>query len=206
MENEQEAKPKKKYFDNISVGNRTKQEIYFAEDHDKNQLCELFMQKNSDKRTVIITKSKKKANELASFFKEKNREVVAVHGNSRKEDLEKISLQFNTKEINILITTELIFFTLELKDIELIINFELPFEIQNYFKTLLYVDEIGTAVSFVSSQEEKMVDLLELMMKYNIPQLEIEAFKHTPLPKQTTSKKEKNRKPRHKKKSKRNKD
>ena len=199
MNEEIEEQPtKKKYYDYISVGNRTKQEVYFVEEHDKHQLFELFIQKNPNKKTVIITKSKRKADELTAYLRTKAIIATTIHGNHRKEQIEKTAISFNNGEINLLITTEMILFSLELQNIEMIINYNLPLQPENYFKSLRYVDEIGSSISFVNAEDEKILDIIELMMKYNIPQIEIEEFEHTPLPK--TIKKDKVKKPRHKKK------
>ena len=189
--------PKKKYYDYISVGNRTKQEVYFVEQHDKHQMFELFIQKNLNKKIVVITKSKNKADELASFLRTKAILTTTIHGNYRKEQIEKAKIAFNEGEEKLLITTETIFFSLELQNIEMIINYDLPFHVENYFKTLRYVDEVGESISFVSYEDEKILDIIEIMMKYSIPQIEIEEFEHTPLPKRV--KKDKVKKARHKK-------
>ena len=192
-----EEKTKKKYYDYISVGNRTKQEVYFVEQHDKHQMFELFIQKKPNKQTVVITKSKRSADELQSFLRTKAILATAIHGNHKTEEIEKAKIAFNEGEIQLLITTEVIFFSLELLNIEMIINYDLPFQVENYFKTLRYVDEVGESISFVSYEDEKTLDIIELMMKYSIPQIEIEEFEHTPLPK--LIKKDKVKKPRHKK-------
>jgi len=192
-----QEQPKKKYYDYISVGNRTKQEVYFVEQHDKHQMFELFIQKNPNKQTVVITKSKRKADELVAFLRTKAIVAKTVHGNHKKEEIEKTKIAFNDGDIQLLITTEIIFFSLELQKIEMIINYDLPLQVENYFKTLRYVDEVGISISFISYEDEKTLDIIELMMKYNIPQLEIEEFEHTPLPK--INKKDKRKKPRHKK-------
>ncbi len=203
--NDEQPKAKKKYYDYISVGNRTKQEVYFVEPHDKTTMFELFYKEEPLKSTVVLTKSKRSADELTAFLKTKNINAITIHGNHRKEQIEKAALAFNSGEVDILITTDKIFDLLELKDIKTVLNYELPFEPESYFKTLRYVDEIGQSISFVSSQDEKMLDILEYMMKYDIPQLEIDAFKHTALPKKDF-KKDKVKKPRHKKQRKQKKE
>jgi superfamily II DNA/RNA helicase len=119
-----------------------------------------------------------------------------IHGNHRISQIQETVEKFNKNEIKLLITTSKIYETMELEGIERILHYELPFEPEDYFKTLRAVDETGESILFVSVDEEKMLETLELMMKYDIPQFEIESFTHTPLPKQEKNKK---KKPRHKK-------
>jgi len=193
---EESLEPQKKYYDYISVGNRTKQAVYFVEQHDKLIHFELFLQENPSLRTVVICKSKKVADVLGSYLKEKEISATVIHGNHRVSQMEEASSAFNKNSIPLLITTSKIYETLALENIERILNYELPFEPESYFKTLRAVDETGESILFVNADDEKMLETLELMMKYTIPQLEIETFTHSALPKTDKSKK---KKPRHKK-------
>ncbi len=193
---EETPKPKKKYYDYISVGNRTKQVVYFVEQHDKPVHFDLLLKNNTYTNMVVICKSKKTADELASYLDDKDIKASIIHGNHRKEQSEKIALAFNDNEIDILITTDMILHTLELKNIKTVLNYDLPFAFESYFKTLRYVDEVGESISFVNIDDEGMLDTIEFVMKYDIPRKELEEFEHTPLPKVVKAKK---KKPRHKK-------
>jgi len=193
---EESSKPVKKYYDYISVGNRTKQVVYFVEQHDKPVHCELFLTENPSLPTVVICKSKKSADLLGTYLEGKNILNIVAHGNHRASQIEDAANTFNTEENALLITTSKIYETLELNKVQRVINYELPFEPESYFKTLRCVDEVGESILFVSSDEENMLETLELMMKYDIPHSEIDSFEHTPLPKTENKKK---KKPRHKK-------
>lgn len=192
---EEIIKPTKKYYDYISVGNRTKQVVYFVEQHDKLVHLELFLEEYPETQAVIIVKSKKNADTLGDFLKEKKRKASVIHGNHRVSQHQDAQNAFNSNEISFLVTTSKIYETLELTELKSVINYDLPFEPEDYFKTLRAVDEVGESISFVNSDDEKMLDLIELMMKYETPKEEIEAFTHTPLPQKDKSKQ---KKPRHK--------
>jgi len=194
---EESEQPVKKYYDYISVGNRTQQVVYFVEQHDKPTHLELYLKEFGASKTVLFTKSKKTADALGSFLKTKELEATVIHGNHRASQLEDAAKAFNQGEINLLITTNKIYETLELEDIKTTLNYDLPQEPEHYFKSLRAVDEVGKAISFVNVEDEKMLETVEFMMKYDIPQEEIEAFTHTQLPK--SQKKDKTKKPRHKK-------
>ena len=193
---EESLKPVKKYYDHISVGNRTKQVVYFVEQHDKPVHCELFLNENPSLKTVVICKNKKSADLLGSYLKDKTIPNIVVHGNHRASQIEDAANLFNKDETTLLITTSKIYENLELHGLQRVINYELPFEAGSYFQTLRDVDEVGESILFVSSDEEDMLETLEHMMKHAIPQSEIESFTHTPLAKTDKTKK---KKPRHKK-------
>lgn len=187
----------KKYYDYISVGNRTKQVVYFVEQHDKITHFELFFKENTSSKTVVLVKSKKTADAVGDYLKTTEIKATVIHGNHRTSQILDAAEAFNSAEIDILVTTNKIYESLELTDVKRILNFDLPQEPEHYFKSLRAVDEVAEAISFVNFEDEKMLERLEFMMKYDIPQEELEAFTHTQLPK--TTKKDKTKKPRHKK-------
>lgn len=190
---------KKKYYDNVNVGKRTKQVVYFSEQQDKAAMFEQFLKNTNKKQTVVVTKSKRRADELSKYLNAKDIKAVAIHGNSRTEQIEETAKLFNSAELGILITTDKILQSLELINIRTIINYDLPSEHEDYFSRLILVDEIGESISFVSEQEEGYLAMIEIRLKNEIPQEELEGFVPTVSDKVAHSVKEKKKKPRHRK-------
>jgi len=191
-------KEMKKYYDHISVAKRTSNKVYFVAQHDKNGMLDLVLKDMGTKQIIIIAKSKKVADELYFYLKESGHKVLAAHGNHKPEIVKERIETFNKTEINILITTDMILQANELENIGVILNYDLPFKPENYFKSMRLVDEIGECISFVSADEEKILALIELMLKMEVPEAIMDGFEPTPFSK---TYKEKKKKPRHKKKS-----
>lgn len=194
---EESTQSTKKYYDYISVGNRTKQVGYFVQQHDKNRMFEELLKTTSEKQILVLVKSKKSADSLMKQLKEKEMKVLSVHGNHRTSQIEDAQLLFNTKEIKILITTDRILETMTLTGVEVLVNYDLPLEAPDYFKRLRLVDEIGEGISLIDPEDERMLATIELMMKCEMTELELESFEHTN--RATSSPKDKTKKPRHKK-------
>ena len=199
MSEKEKKASKKKYFDNVSIGKRTKQTVYFSLKHDKAAMFEMFLENNEIKQTVVLTKSKRSADELNSYLKDKNINTTVVHGNHRTEQIEESAKAFMESDIKILISTDMILKSLELTNIEVIINYELPIQAAEYFVRLAYVDEVGQAVSFVSPEEESTLATIEFMMKNEMTELEFKDFLRTEAPLKNTTNKDKKKKLRHKK-------
>ena len=194
---QEENKPaEKKYYDFISVAKRTTQNVYFVAQHDKNSMFELLLKNSDKKQTVVVTKSKKNADELASYLKSKEINAVSIHGNHRAEQINDARLSFSVGETTTLITTDMILKSMELTNIERIISYDLPLVPQEYFSRLKLVDEVGESISFVSSDEEATLEAIEFLMKCEMKELELEGFSPTSAPK----KEKKKKKPRHSKK------
>ncbi|EDZ62554.1 protein containing DNA/RNA helicase C-terminal domain [Sulfurimonas gotlandica GD1] len=194
-------KPRKRYFDNVSVGKRTKQVVYSCEQHDKAAMFEQFIKNSESKQTAVLVKSKRNADALSAYLKTKDIQAPAIHGNLRIQQIEEAGKAFNASEINIIITTDMILKSLELTNIQRIVNYDLPIQQEEYFIRLAYVDEVGEAISFVAPDEEGMLQIIEFKMKLEIPEEEIAGFIPTEISeKDSKSQKNQKKKPRHRKK------
>jgi len=194
---EEQSKPKKKYYDYASVGNRTAQRAYFVQTHDKNRMFIELLKDFSEKRILLIAKSKRAADGLMEYLSAKNITALCIHGNHRASQIEEAASAFNAKKANILITTDRILEKLTLEDIQALVNYDLPLEASEYFKRLILVDEIGESISFIDPEDEAVLTKIEFMMKTEMSEVEIENFQHTQSP--SKIKKDKTKKPRHKK-------
>ena len=186
---------KKKYYDNVNLGKRTKQVVYLAQQQDKAAMFEFYIKNSEKKQTVVIVISKRRADELCSYLNSHDIKAAVIHGNHRKEQIDKEAEEFNTCTTNILITTDKILQSLELKNIETIINYDLPPEHEDYFSRLILVDEVGESISFVSPEEEGYLAVIEIRLKNEIPQEELKGFE--PTGNEAHSTKEKKNKQRH---------
>lgn len=193
----------KRYYDYVSVGKRTKQVAYSVEQHDKTAMFEQFIKNSDKKQTVVIARSKRNADALNKYLQEKDITSTVIHGNNRAEQIEEAGKAFNASEINIIITTDMILKSLNLTNIEQIVSYDLPLKAEEYFVRLRYVDEVGESISFVSIDEEKVLETIEFMMKQEMPQEEVTNFSPTPAPqgKRLGQRfKDQKKKPRHSKK------
>lgn len=189
----------KKYYDHVSIAKRTKQVAYFVAQHDKTALFEQWLKNNAKKRIVILTKSKRTADDMSKYLSSKSILATPIHGNHRVEQKEEASRAFSTAKINIIITTDMILKSLNLAKIEVIVNYDLPQAPDEYFVRLRHVDEIGEAISFVSNDEKSTLEMIELMMKQEMPKEKLKDFTPTPPPqsnKPAQNPKDKKKKPR----------
>ena len=194
---EANTKTTKKYYDYISVGNRTKQVAYFVQQHDKNRMFSELLKTFTKKQILVLVKSKKSADKLMEYLKEKGITSLAIHGNHRASQIQDAQTSFNDKTTKILITTDRILDLFTLTDVQTVVNYDLPLDAPDYFKRLRLVDEIGESILLIDPEDEKTLATIELMMKCETVEVELENFEHTNRPSQAI--KDKTKKPRHKK-------
>ena len=186
------------YYDQRSVALRTTQSIYFVQEHDKMAMLDLLLEEHKKKQIVIVTKSKKKADNLSELLNQKGLKTKAVHGNHRESQQQESAKDFNLKNITILITTDKILQTLVLENIALILSHDLPEMAQDYYNRLALMKELGLGIALVSLQDEPLLLDIEYNMKAEIEEKTLESFVETAMP-TAKNKKDRSRKPRHRK-------
>ena len=104
--------------------------------------------KNStDKQIVIVTKSKRRADELTTYLRTQDIKIAAIHGNHRVSEIRAATKAFNSYALNILVTTDMILQSLDLSKIQQVINYDLPTESRYYISRLGYLMERGVSTS-----------------------------------------------------------
>jgi len=190
---------KKIYYDPLSVARRTKQKVYFVAQHDKMAMLKQLLKEGVFKQTVIVTKSKRNADEVSRFLIDLDFKAICIHGNHRAEDKNAALKAFNSGDTEILITTDMILQSLELGTVSLMLGYDLPLETEHYLNRLGYLQEVGESISFVSPEDEQLFSSIEHVMKIEIPEEELQGFLPTPFNEKIliSSQKDKKKKPRH---------
>ena len=197
---EQTDTPKEKiYYDQRSVALRTKQNLYFVQEHDKPSMLELLLNDYKNMQVVIVVKSKKKADELSAFLISKEFKAVSIHGNHRASQQTENATKFNLGTLNIIITTNMIFKTLALENIKLVVSYNLADTPQDYYTHLAFMKEMGEAIAFVSPEDEPLLSDIEFNMKAEIEEKTIEGFIASETPQTVSKSKNAKKKPRHRK-------
>jgi ATP-dependent RNA helicase RhlE len=198
---EQIDTPKEKiYYDQRSIALRTTQSIYLVKQHDKTSMLGLLLNDYKEMQVVIVVKSKKKADALSLFLNSKEFKAMAVHGNHREVQQKESAIKFNEGSLNIIITTDMILKTLELKNIKLVLSHDLLEDAQDYYNRLALMKELGVAVALVSPEDEGLLRDIEINMKAEIEEKTLEGFVATETPPYIAKiKKDRKKKPRHSK-------
>jgi len=198
---EQKDTPKEEiYYDQRSVALRTTQGIYFVKEHDKVSMLGLLLNDYKEMQVVIVVKSKKKADALGASLSSKEFNATSVHGNHRQEQQQEVARKFNLGSLHIIITTDMILKKLALENIKLVVSYDLPDDMQEYYNRLAFMKELGVGIALVSPEDEPFLTDIEYNMKKEIEEKVLEDFVATAAPThKAKTKKDRTKKPRHRK-------
>ena len=188
------------YYDPISVAQRTKQKLHLVNTQDKKEILLHLIKSYEEVHAVVITKTKREADALSTYLNAQEIPTVSLHGSKRAEQNEISAKAFESSEVTVLITTDMILQSLTLSNISHLISYDLPNDPEYYLSRMACLKEQGEAVTFVSEDEEVALLDIERVMRHEIPEEQIEGFVPTPASQRSVEPtKEKKKKPRHRK-------
>ncbi len=116
-------------------------------------------------RFIIYVNSKRRGEELDRFFKENKFSSLLIHGDMSKYDQKETIKQFKSGQIKCLISTDLLSRGIDIQQLSLVINFDLP----NSENTATYIHRIGRtgrfgktglAISIVTTREKNQLGII----------------------------------------------
>jgi len=166
----------KQYNDPISVAKRAKQKVYPCSQGDKNAMLEQIIRSMDKAQAVVVIKTKRAADALSAYLQTRDINAISVHSNKGKQVCEAGAIAFNEGDVQVLITTDMILQSLELKGIDNLLGYDLPSEPEHYLSRLGRMSEEGEAISLLSKEEETLLFLIERTMRQEIVTEELEGF------------------------------
>lgn len=190
----------REFNDPASISNRTAQIVHPITQNEKSSALAYIIKKNSDGQAIVITKTKKSADMLYKFLKEQGINVEVAHGNSRSDKKEEFINAFRRGDLNIFITTDMILQSSGLDDADCIISYDLPMAAEQYIERLKSLNKNGLSIILYAHNDEKNLANIEWLIKCEIEQQEIEGYLPSAYSdEEIIVKKDKIKKPRHKK-------
>lgn len=151
------------------------QSAYICYEGQKMAIIQELFDKPSAKKTIIFSSSKQKVKDLAHALKRMKMNVAAMHSDLEQEQRESVMLDFKNNKINILVATDIVARGIDIDDIGLVINFDVPHDPEDYIHRIgrtARANADGAAITFVCTAEQgKFHHIEEFIEKdiYKIP-------------------------------------
>ncbi|MGC8941540.1 MAG: DEAD/DEAH box helicase [Sulfurihydrogenibium sp.] len=156
--------------DEITV-EKIKQIIYRVDPKNKFSKLIQILSENDAEKTIIFTQTKLEADELAEKLKEEGFNVSAIHGDFSQKKRETVLHNFRTGKLKILVATDVAARGLDIKGVELVINYSLPRDAESYIHRIGRTGRAGkegTAISIATPSEDKFLENILKKTKANI--------------------------------------
>jgi len=126
-------------------------------------LCDLY-EAISITQAVIFCNTRRRVDELQKHLKDKSFTVSALHGDMDQKTRDCIMREFRTGSSRVLITTDLLARGIDVQQVSLVINFDLPKNRENYIHRIGRSGRFGrkgVAINFVTTETERIMKDIE---------------------------------------------
>lgn len=151
------------------------QSAYICYEAQKMAIVEELFSKSPGKKTIIFSSSKQKVKDLAYALKRKKLNVAAMHSDLEQDQRESVMLDFKNGKIDMLVATDIVARGIDIDDIALIINYDVPHDPEDYIHRIgrtARANADGVAITFVCETEQGKFHRIEEFIEkeiYKIP-------------------------------------
>ena len=143
---------------------RIEQFYYTVEEHDKFDLLNRILYTQRPDLSIVFCDTREKVELLVRQMKAQGHRCRGLHGGMEQRDRLTTMQSFKCGEFPLLIATDIAARGIDIEALSLVINYDMPFEKEKYVHRIGRtgrVDNEGTAITFVSACEHKMLQEIE---------------------------------------------
>lgn len=151
------------------------QTAYICYETQKLGIIESLFSEQQPERVIIFASSKQKVKEVTKSLKRMKLNVGEMHSDLDQSQREEIMHEFRNSRINILIATDIVARGIDIDDIRLVINYDVPHDSEDYVHRIgrtARANNDGCAITFVSETEQTRFKQIENFLGkdiYKIP-------------------------------------
>ncbi len=153
-----------------------KHEVFIIRKSEKVRLLDSLLETYSEETTLIFSRTKHGAKKIARDVRYMGHSATEIHGN-RSQAQRKAALDgFTDGRFRVMIATDIAARGIDVKDITLVINFDLPDDLENYVHRVGRTGragKTGKAISFVLPEQRSELRRVERLIKQALPILTI---------------------------------
>lgn len=136
-------------------------------------LCDLYDTLNIA-QAVIFCNTRRKVDWLTDRMKQKDFVVSSTHGDISQQERDVILSEFRTGASRVLITTDLLARGIDVQQVSLVINYDLPRNLENYIHRIGRSGRFGrkgVAINFITNDDVKSLRELEEFYHTQVPEM-----------------------------------
>jgi len=128
----------------------------------------------SIKQSIIYCNNRKKVEDLVANLNEYKISMICLHGDMPQSERDRIMKEFSSGSARILITTDLLARGIDLQQLSLVINYDIPNNRENYIHRIGRTGRFGrkgVALNFITDKDESLLTDIEQFYNTTISEL-----------------------------------
>jgi ATP-dependent RNA helicase RhlE len=162
-----------------SIADNLTQVLYPVDQSRKADLLIHLIRRDSMEQVLVFTRSKVGASRLASYLDRRGVSCSAIHGDRSQAERTRALEAFRGRFVKVLVATDVASRGLDIEDLPYVVNYELPYEPQDYIHRIGRTGRAGasgTAISLVSPDEVEELRAVQRLLRKSIPCAVVEEY------------------------------
>lgn len=147
------------------------QSVIICYEYQKQALIKRLFELGYNKRVIVFLSSKQKVKELTQQLRREKFKVAEMHSDLDQKAREDVILSFRAGRIDILVATDIIARGIDIDDIEMVVNYDVPHEAEDYVHRIGRTARAGAggkAVTFVGTADQSRWAQIEGFLEKDI--------------------------------------
>jgi ATP-dependent RNA helicase RhlE len=156
------------------------QTVYMLNDSQKLPLINSIIADHPEYRSILIFSStKKKLSEISRGLRSKDYHVEGISSDLEQKQREEMLARFKSRKTRVLVATDVLSRGIDIKDIDMVINFDAPSDPEDYVHRVgrtARAETTGAAVTLVNRMDTIKLQRIEKLIGYPVPRQPVPAF------------------------------
>lgn len=147
------------------------QSAYVCYENQKASLVKSLFEGSLPDKVIIFASSKIKVKEVTKILRSMNLPVAEMHSDLEQAERDRTMQAFRTGKTNILVATDIVSRGIDIEDISVIINYDVPFDAEDYVHRIgrtARASAEGLAITFVSEDQQESFSKIEKFLGKSI--------------------------------------
>ena len=154
------------------------QSAFICHEGQKEALLKHLFTQGHNKRVIVFSSSKQKVKELTQAMRKAHWKAAEMHSDLDQKAREEVMLGFRAGRIDIVIATDIISRGIDIDDIAMVVNYDVPREAEDYVHRVgrtARANTDGIAVTFVSERDQSRFGFIERFLGKEVRKAELPA-------------------------------
>lgn len=151
------------------------QHVAFTFDNQKIPLIKHILEERTEYSSIIIfTSSKSRVNEIVQSLRKNGFKSYGFSSNLDQDQREEILRGFRSRRIRILVATDVMSRGIDIKEINLVINFDTPYDAEDYVHRVgrtARANTKGEAITLVNEKDMRKLAQIERLIEAEVPRM-----------------------------------
>ena len=156
------------------------QAVYKLGDNQKLPLIKSLIADNPDYHSILIFSStKKKLSEIVRALRSNSYLVEGISSDLEQRDREETLLRFKSRKTRVLVATDVLSRGIDIKDIDLVVNFDVPSDAEDYVHRVgrtARAETTGAAITLINKMDMQKMERIEKLIGYKVYNAPLPSF------------------------------